>query len=170
MNRVTNVLRTILFSLLFALPLLTGGTAFAQSMYQYGMYYGNDGSMMGGNYYGTGDWNNYGGYPYQYYDYYTPSSYSYYYSYPYQYYDQYQYYPYSYDSYQYYYPYDYNYGYYNYYGNGGYGNGNGYGNGGGYGAHCGGFIQNAPTCAQGYYCKLSQQTPDTGGTCMPNGY
>lgn len=37
----------------------------------------------------------------------------------------------------------------------------------GAGQHCGGFIQNAPVCAQGYYCQL-ERVPDIGGTCQPN--
>jgi hypothetical protein len=38
--------------------------------------------------------------------------------------------------------------------------------GGGAGAHCGGFIQNAPTCAKGFHCQLKVSSPDTGGTCV----
>ncbi|HUY05354.1 MAG TPA: hypothetical protein VMV62_01395 [Candidatus Paceibacterota bacterium] len=34
------------------------------------------------------------------------------------------------------------------------------------GAHCGGFIRNAPTCASGYHCQLQPSRPDTGGTCV----
>ena len=34
------------------------------------------------------------------------------------------------------------------------------------GAHCGGFIQNAPTCNAGLHCKLNTSTPDTGGVCV----
>ena len=37
---------------------------------------------------------------------------------------------------------------------------------GGAGAHCGGFIRNAPTCASGFHCVLSTSRPDTGGTCV----
>ena len=37
---------------------------------------------------------------------------------------------------------------------------------GGAGAHCGGFIRNAPTCASGYHCQLQSGRPDTGGTCV----
>ena len=36
---------------------------------------------------------------------------------------------------------------------------------GGAGAHCGGFIKNAPTCADGFHCQL-QGRPDTGGICV----
>lgn len=36
------------------------------------------------------------------------------------------------------------------------------------GQHCGGFIQNAPTCPSGYTCKLDVSHPDTGGTCAKN--
>lgn len=36
---------------------------------------------------------------------------------------------------------------------------------GGAGAHCGGFIQNAPTCAKGFHCQLGN-IPDKGGTCV----
>lgn len=36
---------------------------------------------------------------------------------------------------------------------------------GGAGAHCGGFIQNAPTCAKGLHCQLGN-IPDKGGTCI----
>lgn len=36
----------------------------------------------------------------------------------------------------------------------------------GAGEHCGGFIQNAPVCASGYYCRLDTSRPDTGGTCV----
>lgn len=38
--------------------------------------------------------------------------------------------------------------------------------GGTAGAHCGGFIRNAPTCAAGYHCQLRVNSPDTGGTCV----
>jgi hypothetical protein len=34
------------------------------------------------------------------------------------------------------------------------------------GAHCGGNIRNAPTCAAGYHCQLDTSRPDTGGTCV----
>lgn len=34
------------------------------------------------------------------------------------------------------------------------------------GQHCGGFIQNAPTCTTGYTCKLNINNPDTGGVCV----
>lgn len=45
----------------------------------------------------------------------------------------------------------------------------GAGNAGGTaGAHCGGFIQNAPTCADGLHCQLDVSRPDTGGTCVPD--
>ena len=37
---------------------------------------------------------------------------------------------------------------------------------GGAGAHCGGFIRNAPTCAAGYHCVLTPGRPDVGGTCV----
>jgi hypothetical protein len=37
---------------------------------------------------------------------------------------------------------------------------------GGAGAHCGGFIRNAPTCAAGYHCQLKINNPDTGGVCV----
>ena len=37
--------------------------------------------------------------------------------------------------------------------------------GGGAGAHCGGFIRNAPVCAAGYHCVLNASRPDTSGTC-----
>lgn len=37
---------------------------------------------------------------------------------------------------------------------------------GGAGAHCGGFIKDAPTCAVGYHCQLVVSRPDTGGTCV----
>lgn len=37
---------------------------------------------------------------------------------------------------------------------------------GGEGAHCGGFIRNAPTCVAGYHCQLVVSRPDTGGTCV----
>lgn len=47
---------------------------------------------------------------------------------------------------------------------------NGGGTGGGYGAHCGEFIQNAPTCGTGYHCQLNSSNPDTGGMCVPNTY
>ena len=40
--------------------------------------------------------------------------------------------------------------------------------GGTAGAHCGGFIRNAPTCANGYHCQLVVSRPDTGGTCVKN--
>lgn len=33
--------------------------------------------------------------------------------------------------------------------------------------HCGGFIQNAPTCGAGFHCRLGK-TPDTGGICVPD--
>lgn len=36
------------------------------------------------------------------------------------------------------------------------------------GAHCGGFIQNAPTCATGFHCQLEVSRPDTGGVCVPD--
>ncbi len=36
----------------------------------------------------------------------------------------------------------------------------------GLGAHCGGFIQNAPTCAAGLHCQLVVSRPDVGGTCV----
>lgn len=35
------------------------------------------------------------------------------------------------------------------------------------GEHCGGFIQNAPQCSQGYHCQLGN-IPDTGGMCVAN--
>lgn len=38
--------------------------------------------------------------------------------------------------------------------------------GGTLGAHCGGFIKNAPTCAKGFHCQLKVSMPDTGGTCV----
>jgi hypothetical protein len=38
--------------------------------------------------------------------------------------------------------------------------------GGTAGAHCGGFIRNAPACAPGYHCQLVVSRPDTGGTCV----
>jgi hypothetical protein len=38
--------------------------------------------------------------------------------------------------------------------------------GGTAGAHCGGNIMNAPTCAAGYHCQLAVNRPDTGGTCV----
>lgn len=38
--------------------------------------------------------------------------------------------------------------------------------GGTAGAHCGGFIRNAPTCAAGYHCQLRVNNPDAGGTCV----
>jgi hypothetical protein len=38
--------------------------------------------------------------------------------------------------------------------------------GGTAGAHCGGFIKDAPTCAQGLHCQLNVNKPDTGGTCV----
>ncbi len=38
--------------------------------------------------------------------------------------------------------------------------------GGRAGAHCGGFIRNAPTCATGYHCVLTPGRPDVGGTCV----
>lgn len=34
------------------------------------------------------------------------------------------------------------------------------------GAHCGGFIKDAPVCAAGFHCELTLSRPDTGGTCM----
>jgi hypothetical protein len=34
------------------------------------------------------------------------------------------------------------------------------------GAHCGGFIQNAPTCNAGLHCQLNVSMPDTGGVCV----
>lgn len=34
------------------------------------------------------------------------------------------------------------------------------------GAHCGGFIKDAPTCAAGYHCVLTPGRPDTGGMCV----
>ena len=34
--------------------------------------------------------------------------------------------------------------------------------------HCGGFIQNAPTCPEGSHCQLNSHIPDTGGICVPN--
>lgn len=37
---------------------------------------------------------------------------------------------------------------------------------GGEGAHCGGFIKDAPTCALGYHCVLKVSMPDVGGTCV----
>lgn len=37
--------------------------------------------------------------------------------------------------------------------------------GGGAGAHCGGFIQNAPACAKGFRCQLGD-IPNNGGTCV----
>lgn len=36
----------------------------------------------------------------------------------------------------------------------------------GLGGHCGGFIQNAPTCAAGLRCQLNVSSPDTGGVCV----
>ena len=36
---------------------------------------------------------------------------------------------------------------------------------GGAGAHCGGFIQNAPACAKGFHCQLGN-IPDKGGICV----
>ncbi len=36
----------------------------------------------------------------------------------------------------------------------------------GIGAHCGGFIQNAPTCSLGLHCQLTVGRPDTGGVCV----
>lgn len=44
--------------------------------------------------------------------------------------------------------------------------GGGAASGGTAGAHCGGFIRNAPTCATGYHCVLTPGRPDTGGTCV----
>ncbi len=38
---------------------------------------------------------------------------------------------------------------------------------GGAGAHCGGFIRNAPTCAVGFHCQLGA-IADKGGVCVPN--
>ncbi len=38
--------------------------------------------------------------------------------------------------------------------------------GGTEGAHCGGFIKDAPVCASGYHCQLVVSRPDTGGTCV----
>jgi hypothetical protein len=38
--------------------------------------------------------------------------------------------------------------------------------GGTAGAHCGGFIKDAPTCAQGFHCQLRVNNPDVGGTCV----
>ena len=38
----------------------------------------------------------------------------------------------------------------------------------GAGAHCGGFIQNAPTCAPGLHCQLEASRPDIGGICVAN--
>lgn len=38
--------------------------------------------------------------------------------------------------------------------------------GGTAGAHCGGFIRNAPTCAAGFHCQLKVSNPDTGGICV----
>ena len=38
--------------------------------------------------------------------------------------------------------------------------------GGTAGAHCGGFIRNASTCAKGFHCQLAVSRPDTGGTCV----
>ncbi len=35
----------------------------------------------------------------------------------------------------------------------------------GAGAHCGGFIKNAPVCAAGFHCQLSN-IPDAGGVCV----
>lgn len=40
--------------------------------------------------------------------------------------------------------------------------------GGTAGAHCGGFIKDAPTCADGFHCQLEVSHPDTGGTCVPD--
>lgn len=40
--------------------------------------------------------------------------------------------------------------------------------GGGIGAHCAGFIRNAPTCNTGLHCQLKVSMPDTGGVCVPN--
>lgn len=37
---------------------------------------------------------------------------------------------------------------------------------GGLGAHCGGFIKDAPQCAEGFHCVLNVSRPDTGGTCQ----
>ena len=37
---------------------------------------------------------------------------------------------------------------------------------GGAGAHCGGFIKDAPICAPGFHCQLQTNRPDTGGTCV----
>jgi hypothetical protein len=36
----------------------------------------------------------------------------------------------------------------------------------GVGAHCGGFIKDAPVCANGFHCQLTVNRPDTGGTCV----
>ncbi len=36
------------------------------------------------------------------------------------------------------------------------------------GAHCGGFIRNAPVCAAGLHCVLDPFRPDTGGVCVPD--
>lgn len=38
--------------------------------------------------------------------------------------------------------------------------------GGALGAHCGGFIKDAPQCAAGFHCVLNTSNPDTGGTCQ----
>ncbi len=38
---------------------------------------------------------------------------------------------------------------------------------GGAGAHCGGFIRNAPTCATGFHCQLGA-IADKGGVCVPD--
>jgi hypothetical protein len=38
--------------------------------------------------------------------------------------------------------------------------------GGTAGAHCGGFIKDAPTCAAGFHCQLTVSRPDTGGVCV----
>ena len=38
----------------------------------------------------------------------------------------------------------------------------------GLGAHCGGFVMNAPTCSEGLHCQLSMVV-DQGGTCVKNG-
>lgn len=37
----------------------------------------------------------------------------------------------------------------------------------GAGAHCGGFIRNAPTCAAGFHCQLGA-IADKGGVCVSN--
>ncbi|HEX2571192.1 MAG TPA: hypothetical protein VH877_16665 [Polyangia bacterium] len=38
----------------------------------------------------------------------------------------------------------------------------------GAGEHCGGFIRNAPVCAEGLVCQLNISCPDCGGTCVPS--